>query len=99
MFQACVGAPGSKVENFSDLRNQRVGKENSKPLKIFGDYMFGEICEMHPLLTLKLTNATIKRAVDDYLNGGAMRNVEAGLGHGEGGSERIREAWGEGGWS
>ena len=28
-----------------------------------------------------------------------MRNVEAGLGRGEGGSERIREAWGEGGWS
>ena len=26
-----------------------------------------------------------------------MRNVEAGLGRGEGGSERIREAWGEGG--
>jgi len=38
MFQACVGAPGTEIENFSDLRNQRVGKENSKPLKIFGDY-------------------------------------------------------------
>ena len=35
--------------------------------------MFGEIREMHPLLTLKLTNATIKRAVDDYLNGGARK--------------------------
>ena len=31
--------------------------------------MFGEIREMHPLLTLKLTNATIKRAVKDYYNG------------------------------
>ena len=29
--------------------------------------MFGEIREMHPLLTPKLTNATIKRAVRDYL--------------------------------
>ena len=35
--------------------------------------MFGEIREMHPLLTPKLTNATIKRAVDDYLNGGARK--------------------------
>ena len=35
--------------------------------------MFGEIRDMHPLLTLKLTNATIKRAVDDYLNGGARK--------------------------
>ena len=35
--------------------------------------MFGEIREMHPLLTLKLTNATIKRAVRDYLNGGARK--------------------------
>ena len=28
MFRACVGAPGTEIENFSDLRNQRVGKEN-----------------------------------------------------------------------
>ena len=28
---------------------------------------------MHPLLTPKLTNATIKRAVRDYLNGGARK--------------------------
>ena len=28
--------------------------------------VFGEIREMHPLLTPKLTNATIKRAVKDY---------------------------------
>ena len=35
--------------------------------------MFGEIREMHPLLTPKLTNATIKRAVSDYLNGGAKK--------------------------
>ena len=35
--------------------------------------MFGEIREMHPLLTPKLTNATIKRAVKDYLNGGARK--------------------------
>ena len=35
--------------------------------------MFGEIREMHPLLTPKLTNATIKRAVRDYLNGGASK--------------------------
>ena len=28
---------------------------------------------MHPLLTPKLTNATIKRAVSDYLNGGARK--------------------------
>ena len=28
ILEACVGAPGSKIENFSDLRNQRVGKEN-----------------------------------------------------------------------
>ena len=27
---------------------------------------------MHPLLTPKLTNATIRRAVRDYLNGGAI---------------------------
>ena len=33
--------------------------------------VFGEIREMHPLLTPKLTNATIRRAVRDYLNGGA----------------------------
>ena len=31
--------------------------------------VFGEIREMHPLLTPKLTNATIKRAVKDYNNG------------------------------
>ena len=31
--------------------------------------VFGEIREMHPLLTTKLTNATIKRAVKDYNNG------------------------------
>ena len=35
--------------------------------------MFGEIREMHPLLTPKLTNATIRRAVRDYLNGGARK--------------------------
>ena len=35
--------------------------------------MFGEIREMHPLLTPKLTNATIRRAVKDYLNGGARK--------------------------
>ena len=35
--------------------------------------VFGEIREMHPLLTPKLTNATIKRAVRDYLNGGARK--------------------------
>ena len=35
--------------------------------------MFWEIREMHPLLTPKLTNATIKRAVRDYLNGGARK--------------------------
>ena len=28
---------------------------------------------MHPILTPKLTNATIKRAVRDYLNGGARK--------------------------
>ena len=28
---------------------------------------------MHPLLTPKLTNATIRRAVRDYLNGGARK--------------------------
>ena len=37
------------------------------------DDMFWEIREMHPLLTPKLTNATIKRAVRDYLNGGARK--------------------------
>ena len=37
------------------------------------DDMFWEIREMHPLLTPKLTNATIRRAVRDYLNGGASR--------------------------
>jgi|TARA_B100000459_G_scaffold72271_1_gene40049 hypothetical protein len=35
--------------------------------------MFWEIREMHPLLTQKLTNATIKRAVKDYLAGGARK--------------------------
>ena len=35
--------------------------------------MFWEIREMHPLLTPKPTNATIKRAVRDYLNGGARK--------------------------
>ena len=30
----------------------------------------GEIRGMHPLLTRKLTNATIRRAVKDYLAGG-----------------------------
>ena len=35
--------------------------------------VFGQIREMHPLLTPKLTNATIKRAVSDYLNGGARK--------------------------
>ena len=35
--------------------------------------VFGEIREMHPLLTPKLTNATIRRAVRDYLNGGARK--------------------------
>ena len=33
----------------------------------------GEIREMHPLLTPKLTNATIRRAVRDYLDGGARK--------------------------
>ena len=37
------------------------------------DVVLGEIREMHPLLTPKLTNATIKRAVSDYLNGGARK--------------------------
>ena len=37
------------------------------------DDMFWEIREMHPLLTPKLTNATIRRAVRDYLNGGARK--------------------------
>jgi len=32
--------------------------------------VIGEIREMHPLLTPKLTNATINRAVNDYLAGG-----------------------------
>ena len=26
MFQACVGAPGTEIENFSDLRNQKSWK-------------------------------------------------------------------------
>ena len=25
--EPCVGAPGTEIENFSDLRNQRIGKE------------------------------------------------------------------------
>ena len=37
------------------------------------DDMFWEIREMHPLLTPKLTNEPIKRAVRDYLNGGARK--------------------------
>ena len=38
--------------------------------------VFGEIREMHPLLTPKLTNATIKRAVKDYnINPRAKREV------------------------
>ena len=38
--------------------------------------VFGEIREMHPLLTPKLTNATIKRAVKDYnCNPRAKREV------------------------
>ena len=47
-------------ENFSDLRNQRIGKENSKP---------GRSCPAWA----------------------GMRNVEAGLGRGERGSERLGE--------
>ena len=43
-----------------------------------------QIGERHPLLIPPFTNDTLRRAVNDY---------------GEGGSERIREAWGEGGWS
>ena len=35
--------------------------------------MFGEIREMHPLLTPKLTNTTIRRAVGDYIVGGARK--------------------------
>ena len=35
--------------------------------------VLGEIREIHPLLTPKLTNATIKRAVKDYLAGGARK--------------------------
>ena len=35
--------------------------------------VFGEIREMHPLLTPKLTNATIHYAVNDYLEGGASK--------------------------
>ena len=35
--------------------------------------VFGEIREMHPLLTPKLTNTTIIRAVRDYLAGGARK--------------------------
>ena len=33
----------------------------------------GEILEIHPLLTPKLTDATIFRAVQDYLAGGARK--------------------------
>ena len=44
--------------------------------------VFGEIREMHPLLTPKLTNTTIIRAVRDYLAGGARK-------------QRIREKYGE----
>ena len=35
--------------------------------------MFWEIREMHPLLTPKLTNTTIRRAVSDYIVGGARK--------------------------
>ena len=34
--------------------------------------MIGEIREMHPLLTPKLTNVTIYHAVRDYIAGGVM---------------------------
>ena len=54
--------------------------------------MFGEIREIHPLLTLKLTNATIKRAVDDYLNGGA-RKQRVVIKYGEIKDERRRTAF------
>ena len=37
------------------------------------DIILGEIVEMHPLLTPKLTNATIERAVKDYIAGGTRK--------------------------
>ena len=46
---------------------------NYRPLKILKSTrlppdVFGEILEMHPLFSTKLTNATIRRAVRDYSN-------------------------------
>ena len=51
----------------------RVRRGNYRPLKILKSTrlpsdVFGEILEMHPLFSTKLTNATIRRAVRDYIN-------------------------------
>ena len=54
--------------------------------------MFGEIREMHPLLTPKLTNATIKRAVRDYLNGGARKQRVSASGEEQRSDERRKTA-------
>ena len=49
-----------------DLRSQDL-------IRLPEDIILGEIVEMHPLLTPKLTNATIERAVKDYIAGGTRK--------------------------
>ena len=49
-----------------DLRSQDI-------IRLPEDIILGEIVEMHPLLTPKLTNATIERAVKDYIAGGTRK--------------------------
>ena len=49
-----------------DLRSQDL-------IRLPEDIILGEIVEMHPLLTPKLTNAAIERAVKDYIAGGTRK--------------------------
>ena len=49
-----------------DLRSQDL-------IRLPEDIILGQIVEMHPLLTPKLTNATIERAVKDYIAGGTRK--------------------------
>ena len=58
--------PQPTTRRARDLRSQDL-------IRLPEDIILGEIVEMHPLLTPKLTNATIERAVKDYIAGGTRK--------------------------
>ena len=63
-----------RPETWSFHQTKRARALKGQDLKTrLPEDVIGEIREIHPLLTPKLTNATIKRAVWDYLAGGARK--------------------------